>query len=85
MVRQQAHPPEPEQLRRYLHDTWTLNLDDLEMEAMSIPWFREGGHQSRFAAPKAGLATTNSINPQGRKVKGTAERCKQRKASLANS
>ena len=49
---QQAHPPEPEQLRRYLHDTWTLNLDDLEMEAMSIPWFREGGHQSRFAAPK---------------------------------
>ena len=48
---QQPHPPEPEQLRRYLQDTWSLNPDELEIEALSTPWFREGGHQSRFAAP----------------------------------
>ena len=28
-----------------------LNLDELEIEVLSTPWFREGGHQSRFAAP----------------------------------
>ena len=44
-------PPEPKQLRRYLQDTWSLNPDELEIEALSTPWFREGGHQSRFAAP----------------------------------
>ena len=48
---QLPHAPEPEQLRRYLHDTWSLNPDALEIEALSTPWFREGGHQSRFAAP----------------------------------
>ena len=48
---QQPDPPEPEQLRRYLQDTWSLNPDELEIEALSTPWFREGGHQSRFAAP----------------------------------
>ena len=49
---QQPHPPEPEQLRRYLQDTWSLNPDNLEIEAHSTPWFRDGGHQNRFAAPK---------------------------------
>ena len=49
---QQPYPPEPEQLRGYLQDTWSLNLDDLEIEALSAPWFREGGHQSSFASPK---------------------------------
>ncbi|WP_392347833.1 hypothetical protein [Parasynechococcus sp.] len=48
---QQSHPPEPEQLRRYLHDTWSLDLDELKIEALSNPWFREGGHHSRFTAP----------------------------------
>ena len=49
---QQPYPPEPEQLRGYLQDTWSLNLDDLEIEALSTPWFRVGGHQSRFTSPK---------------------------------
>ena len=38
---QQPDPPEPEQLRRYLQDTWSLNPDELEIEALGIPWFRE--------------------------------------------
>ena len=48
---QQPHPPEPEQLRPYLRDIWSLNPDEIQIEALSTPWFREGGHQSRFAAP----------------------------------
>ena len=51
----QPQPSEPEELRRYLQHTWSLNLDELEVKALSTPWFREGGHQSRFAAPP-GLA-----------------------------
>ena len=52
-IRDRPDPPEPEQLRRYLQDTWSLNPDELEIEALGTPWFREGGHQSRFAAPTA--------------------------------
>ena len=48
---QQSHPPVPEKLRSYLQDTWSLVLDKLQLQAISTPWFREGGHQSRFAAP----------------------------------
>ncbi len=48
---QQAHAPEPEQLRHYFQETWTLNLDELEIEVLNTPWFRGGGHQSRFEAP----------------------------------
>ena len=66
---QQPDPPEPEQLRRYLQDTWSLNPDELEIEALSTPWFREGGHQMLTKyAERVGLATTNPLNPQGRKV-----------------
>ena len=49
---QQPHPPLSEQLRRYLQEAWFLNMDELAIEALSTPWFRKGGHQSRFAAPK---------------------------------
>ena len=52
---QQPQPAEPEQLRLYLQDTWNLNLNELDVTALNTPWFREGGHQSRFAAP-TGLA-----------------------------
>ena len=48
---QQADAPEPEQLRRYLQETWNLHPDELTISPLSTPWFREGGHQSRFAAP----------------------------------
>ena len=48
---QQPHPPVTEQLRYYLQEAWFLNMDELAIEALSTPWFREGGHQSRFAAP----------------------------------
>ena len=48
---QQPGPPETAQLRSYLKDTWDLNTDELRITALSAPWFREGGHQSRFAAP----------------------------------
>ena len=48
---QQPHPPVPDQLRNYLQEAWFLNMDELAIEALSTPWFREGGHQSRFAAP----------------------------------
>ena len=49
---QQPHPAEQEQLRHYLQESWSLDLDELQIEALSTPWFREGGHQSRFASPK---------------------------------
>ena len=52
---QQPDPPETEQLRSYLQNTWDLNTDELKITALSDPWFRDGGHQSRFAAPD-GLA-----------------------------
>ena len=45
---QQAYPPEPEQLRRYLQDTWSLNLDELEIESLST-------HGSGRAGIKAAL------------------------------
>ena len=48
---QQPHPAEQEQLRRYFQESWSLDLDELQIKALSTPWFREGGHQSRFAAP----------------------------------
>ena len=48
---QQPHPPETEQLRSYLQNTWDLNPDDLKITPLSAPWFRDGGHQSRFEAP----------------------------------
>ena len=48
---QQPHPPVPGQLRRYLQEAWFLNMDELTIETLSTPWFREGGHQSRFAPP----------------------------------
>ena len=48
---QRAHAPETDQLRDYLQETWRLNPDELRITAVSTPWFREGGHQSRFAPP----------------------------------
>ena len=48
---QQPDPPETEQLNRYLQELWDLNPAELKITALSAPWFREGGHQSRFAAP----------------------------------
>ena len=57
---QQPHPPVPEQLRHYLQEAWFLNMDELAIEPLSTPWFREGGHQSRFAAP-TGLSWQQQI------------------------
>ena len=48
---QQPHPAKQEQLRHYLKESWYLDLDELQIEALSTPWFREGGHQTRFAPP----------------------------------
>ena len=48
---QRPHPPGTEQLRCYLKNTWNLDADRLQITALSSPWFRDGGHQSRFAAP----------------------------------
>ena len=38
-------------LESYLAEEWQLNADELDLVACTSPWFREGGHQTRFSPP----------------------------------
>jgi hypothetical protein len=38
-------------LESYLAEEWQLHVDDLDLAASSTPWFRDGGHQTRFTPP----------------------------------
>ena len=49
---QQAEPPTPGQLQDYLAGTWDLKAETLNLEPSSEPWFRNGGHQTRFRLPQ---------------------------------
>ena len=49
---QQAEPPTPDQVQAYLADTWDLKAETLTLEPSSEPWFRNGGHQTRFQLPQ---------------------------------
>ena len=49
---QQAEPPTPAQLQAYLAGTWDLKAESLILEPSSEPWFRNGGHQTRFRLPQ---------------------------------
>ena len=49
---QQAEPPTPDQLQAYLASTWDLKAETLILEPSSEPWFRNGGHQTRFRLPQ---------------------------------
>lgn len=48
---QQTCPPTPLMLESYLAEEWQLHVDDLDLAASSTPWFRDGGHQTRFTPP----------------------------------
>jgi hypothetical protein len=48
---QQTSPPTPLMLESYLAEEWELHADDLELATCTSPWFREGGHQTRFTPP----------------------------------
>ena len=48
---QQSCPPTPLLLESYLAEEWELHADDLELATCTSPWFREGGHQTRFTPP----------------------------------
>ena len=48
---QQTSPPPPLMLERYLAEEWQLNANELDLVACSSPWFRDGGHQTRFSHP----------------------------------
>lgn len=42
---------ETETVLRYLHDHWGLPLEPSALSPKNEPWFRDGGHQTRLAAP----------------------------------
>ena len=48
---QQTCPPTPPLLKSYLADEWQLNADELDLVVCTSPWFRDGGHQTRFSPP----------------------------------
>ena len=48
---QQTSPPTPLMLKSYLVEEWQLNAKELDLVACSTPWFRDGGHQTRFSPP----------------------------------
>ena len=48
---QQPTPPSAEQLQAYLSETWQLDPTLFSVQPQNQPWFRDGGHQSRLAAP----------------------------------
>ena len=47
----QTCPPTPSLLKSYIAEEWELNADELDLVACTSPWFREGGHQTRFTPP----------------------------------
>ena len=49
---QQPEPPTRDHIREYLASTWDLNAETLDLEPSSEPWFRNGGHQTRFRPPQ---------------------------------
>lgn len=49
---QQSKPPTADQLQVYLAGTWDLRAETLIFEPSSEPWFRNGGHQTRFQLPQ---------------------------------
>lgn len=48
---QQTSPPPQLMLESYLAEEWQLNADELDLVACTSPWFRDGGHQTRFSPP----------------------------------
>ena len=48
---QQTSPPTPLMLESYLAEVWQLNAKEIDLVAGSTPWFRDGGHQTRFSPP----------------------------------
>ena len=48
---QQTCPPTPSLLKSYIAEEWELNADELDLVVCTSPWFREGGHQTRFSPP----------------------------------
>ena len=48
---QQTSPPPQLMLESYLAEEWQLKANELDLVACSSPWFRDGGHQTRFSPP----------------------------------
>lgn len=60
---QQAQPATEEQIKTYFQEQWGLEVPSLTPLQQS--WFREGGHQSRFAAPDGLIWLRSSPMPEG--------------------
>lgn len=58
---QKAEPASAEQLQAYLTDSWNLDPATLSIQPHDQPWFRDGGHQSRVAAPTDLIWTQRSL------------------------
>lgn len=43
---QQPQPPRQEQLQAYFAETWSINAEQLSLETLPEPWFRNGGYQT---------------------------------------
>ena len=48
---QHSEPAPAELVKNYLREAWNLDVDSLDLIARAEPWFRDGGHQSRFRSP----------------------------------
>ena len=52
IVHWQQMAPAPEDLvRQYLRQTWELDPETLQLQALTEPWFRNWGHQIRMTPP----------------------------------
>ena len=60
---QQAQPATEAQIKTYFQEQWDLEVPTLTPLQQS--WFREGGHQSRFAAPDGLIWLRSSPMPEG--------------------
>ncbi|MEB3157939.1 MAG: hypothetical protein VKK03_00595 [Synechococcus sp.] len=60
---QQSAPANDEDVNNYFQQTWGMEAPPCTPQAE--PWFRQGGHQSRFNAPEGLLWLRSSPMPEG--------------------
>ena len=58
---QQPEAPTTAALLDYLRDTWSMQPDPSSWHQPSESWFRNGGHQTRLAAPEGLLIKQQSL------------------------
>ncbi|WP_232199880.1 hypothetical protein [Synechococcus sp. CC9616] len=58
---QQPEAPEQADLQRWLDTAWGLDAEELTLTPWPEPWFRDGGHQTRFQPPRGLIWQQHSL------------------------